>query len=184
MELCDIDCQQKKHLRALSSALVTATNNKGSEPEAYDRARTAYYTAKEGQTWAQVDQEKKAEQAVQPILDSYEKRFNQMKNNLIYNSAVDQAKKDLSSTQIGDEAELRFLHSQIEAERNQAGAQQRLNELASNPWTDVYSWLPTFLDLLLGLTGLYIIYQLFVAGKFTKLTNFFTQRSNGVAGYS
>jgi len=178
MAACDIDCQRKKQLKALSSALVTATQNKARDPKAYDTARTAYYTAKEGQSWAQADKEQKANSSLQPILDLYQSKFDKMKQDITNQAAAAQAKQDVMNSQIGDEDEIRFVHSQVEQERDKASIYQRLNELADIS-VSVYSWLPSFLDLLLGISILFLVYQIFVQGKLTNLQNYFTQTTPG-----
>jgi len=176
MAACDIECQRNKELRRLSSAMVDAIQNKEQDPEGYEKARVAYNTYKHGQAWAHVDTEQKAKEAAQPILDSYQQQFDQMKTAMAYNSALQQAKQDAMSGQAGDEDEIRFIHEQIQKERDEASVYQRMNELGSVP-PSVYSWLPTFLDLCLGLTILYLVYQVYV-GKLTAFINYFTQSSD------
>jgi hypothetical protein len=174
MELCDVECQRNKELKRLSSAMVTAIQNKEKDPEAYQRARTAYYTVKEGQGWLSKDKEDKANKEIQPILDSYQSKFDKMKQDIIYHSTAAQAKQDVMNSQVGDEDEIRFIQSQIEKEREEASVYQRTKELAGLP-VDIYSWLPSFLDLLIGITILYLVYQIFVQGKLSSVTNSFSQ---------
>jgi uncharacterized protein YaaR (DUF327 family) len=174
MAACDIQCQRDKQLKQLSSAMVTAIQNKEKDPEAYEKARTAYYTVKEGQGWLSKENEEKANQQVQPILDSYQSKFDKMKQDMIYQTVAMQAKKDALTSQVGDEEELRFIQAQIEKEREDASIYQRTKELQGLP-VDIYSWLPSFLDLLLGLSVLYLVYQIFVEGKLTAVMNYFSQ---------
>jgi len=169
MDACDIECQRNKELKRLSSNVVNAIANKDKDPEAYEKAKVAYYTAKDGQEFASKDKEEKAKQEAQTTLDSYQKRFDDMKNILIQNSALKQAKKDIENSQVGDEDELRYIHSEIEKERDDSSVQQRLKELAGLP-QDVYWWLPSFLDLVLGIGILYLVYQIFVQGKLSRIT--------------
>jgi len=177
MAACDIECQRSRQLRKLGSEMVSAIQNKDEDPKAYEKARASYYTVKEGQGWVHQDKERQANERVQPILDSYQRKFNTMKQNLLYQSATAQAKQDLLNSQIGDEDEVRFVHSEIEKEREQASVYQRLKELQGLP-TDVYSWLPSFLDFVLSIAILYVVYQLFVEGKLWRITG--TLSNNGV----
>ena len=154
--------------------MVTAIQNKEKDPEAYEKARTAYYTVKDGQGWLSKDKEDKATKEVQPILDSYQSKFDKMKQAMIYQTVAAQAKQDAMGSQVGDEDEIRFIHSQIEKEREAASVYQRTKELEGLP-VDVYSWLPPFLDLLLGISILYVVYQIFVEGKLSAVMNYFTQ---------
>ena len=156
--------------------MVTAIQNKEKDPEAYERARTAYYTVKDGQGWLSKDKEDKANKELQPILDLYQSKFDKMKQDMIYQTVSAQAKQDAMNAQVGDEDEVRFIHSQIEKEREEASVYQRTKELAGLP-ADVYSWLPSFLDLLIGITILYVVYQIFIEGKLTSMMNYFSQSS-------
>jgi len=96
---------------------------------------------------------------------------------LLHQSATAQAKQDLLNSQIGDEDEIRFVHSEIEKEREEASVYRRLKELQGLP-TDVYSWLPSFLDFVLSIAILYLVYQLFIEGKLWRITG--TLSNNGV----
>jgi hypothetical protein len=98
-----------------------------------------------------------------------------MKSAMAYNAASKQAKQDAMASQAGDEDEIRFIHDQIQKEQAEASVYQRMNELNSVPST-VYSWLPTFLDLCLGLTILYLVYQVFT-GKLSAVVSYFRQSS-------
>jgi hypothetical protein len=97
-----------------------------------------------------------------------------MKEDMIYQTVAAQAKQDAMGSQVGDEDEVRFIHSQIEKEREEASVYQRTKELEGLP-VDVYSWLPPFLDLLLGISVLYLVYQIFVEGKLAAVMNYFSQ---------
>lgn len=174
MEGCDVPCQQKRLLEKRSADLVTATQNKESDPEGYERARKAYYTLKEGDSWLYTDNQKRAEEAVQPILDSYQKRFDSMKEAISHAASVEQARKDVMGQQVGDEEEVKYVQSEIEKERTSANVYQRLNELTGIQ-TDVYAWLPSFLDFLLGISVLWLVYLVVIAGKLSKLTSAFSQ---------
>jgi len=176
MDTCDSACHRNKKLKLLDTAMKDASRNRDKDPQAYDRARTAYYTYKDGQTWAHKDKQSKAEQAVEPILDSYQSRFDQMQKDIAKQQAKQQSTQDESNKEVGDEQEIRFVHSQIRKEMDSAKVYRRYQELAGAPM-DVYSWLPSFLDLILGITILFIAYQLFVQGKFSAIVNTVSQSS-------
>ena len=168
MDVCDIQCHRDKQLKALNSAMLAAIQNKESDPEAYEKAKAAYYTFKDGQEWASKDTEEKANQAVQPILDSYQSKFDKMKQDIQYQTLQIQAKQDALSSQVGDEDEVRFIQSQIDEERDAASVYRRTKELEGVP-VDVYAWLPSFLDLCLSIAVLWIVYQIFIQGKLSAL---------------
>jgi hypothetical protein len=86
--------------------MVTAAQNKAKDPEGYEKARQAYYTVKEGQGWLSQEKEKKANEDVQPILDSFQKKFDDMKDAMKYQSALEKAKPDLLNSDVGDVSDL------------------------------------------------------------------------------
>jgi len=172
--VCDAECQKRKQLKTLSSAMATAVQNKEKDPEAYEQARTAYYTVKEGEGWAHQDKERQANEKIQPILDSYQQKFDKLKHDIDYQAMKAQAKQDVINSQVGDEDEVRFIHSEVAKERQQASVYQRMKELSGIP-PDIFAWLPSFLDFILGIMILYLVYQIFVQGKLTGLKNYFTQ---------
>jgi hypothetical protein len=130
---CDIACQKNKRLATLLSTLQEATVNKGTNPEAYEKARMNYYTLKEGQSWLHTEKEKIANNKVTPLLDMYTKQFQTLQNAADKKAAVKQALDDAKAGEVGDEDETRFIHSQIEKEYNKAGVQTRLMELTKSP---------------------------------------------------
>jgi hypothetical protein len=97
-----------------------------------------------------------------------------MKQDMIYQTVSMQAKQDALNSQVGDESEVRFIQSQIEKEREAASVYQRTKELEGMP-VDIYAWLPSFLDLLLGITILWVVYQIFVQGKLSAVMNTVSQ---------
>jgi hypothetical protein len=180
MAACDIQCQRNKELARLSSEFVTATQNKQRDPDAYERARVAYYTYKEGQEWVHTNNQAKATESVQTMVDEYQQKFDAMKTVIDRNAMMEQARQDVRNEQVGDEDEIRFLHSEIEKERNAASVYQRSRELDSFP-KDITGWIPSFLDLFLVILGLYLVFQVIVQGKLKNNYNYFSGKNNGVA---
>jgi hypothetical protein len=171
---CDFDCQRKKELDRLSQEMINAIASKNTEPEKYEQAKVAYMTYKNGEEWAATDREKKANEEVQPILDSFQRRFDAIKMMLMKNAAMHQAKQDIMNSQVGDEDESRFIHSEIEKEKNEASVAQRLKELGGVP-NDVYAWLPIFLEMIIGLLILYVVFQIVILGKIGRIFGFNSQ---------
>ena len=164
MAACDVACQRNKQLTTLLTSLQEATVNKGTDPEAYQQARVRYYTLKEGQGWLQKERERVAKLTVQPIVDKYKKDY----------AAAQQPIKHTQTDEVGDEEEARFIHKQIQEERNKAGVQQRLMELtvSSDP---TMSWIPFAINILIALLSLVIVYLLFT--KFSVLKSYVTSQT-------
>jgi len=157
---CDVACQRTKQLKELLSTLQEATVNKGTAPEAYERARINYYTVKEGQGWLQAEKERTAKQLVKPIVAKYKARYESSRT----------APQLVNHEEVGDEAESRFIQDQIEKERNTAGVRQRLMELTSDASPET-KWYNYFIDILIAILALVIVYQLLT--KYTAMQNYF-----------
>ena len=166
---CDIQCQRNKKLDSLHEIFHEATLRKGIDPEAYEQARINYYTVKDGQGWLAKEKERIANETVEPILDSYKSRFGLIQKSIDKQNAKQQAMKDVENSQVGDEDDVRFIHSMLKRERDKAGVHKRLLELNPDS-TETYSWLPIFLDVLIGLLVLFVAYRLW--------TRFTTQNPN------
>jgi len=173
---CDIACQKNKRLATLLSTLQEATVHKGTNPEAYEKARMNYYTLKEGQSWLHTEKEKIANNKVTPLLDMYTKQFQTLQTAADKKAAVKQALDDAKAGEVGDEDETRFIHSQIEKEYNKAGVQTRLMELTKSPVPEPSS-IPMYFDILMGFLILVIVYLLFGAGKWQTIQNYFSPPS-------
>jgi hypothetical protein len=163
---CDIQCQKNKKLATLLTDLQKATVNKTKDPQAYENARMKYYTLKEGQGWLHTEKEKIAQKALKSSVDTYEKRYQSIQLQNAKRQAIDDAK----AGEVGDEDEVRFLRMQIEKDKDKAGANSRLFELTTE--SNMNSWYPIFLDVLIGFFTLWIVYLLFGAGKFSKLKEY------------
>ncbi len=150
-----------QQLQGLKTALDTAEANKASNPAAYEQARIAYYTLKDGQSWLSKEKERLARDHVAPVLKSYDAQFNGLQNELKTHAKVAQLSKDLQDTQVGDEEDARFLYKMYVNEENKANAANRLFEL--NPPTPS-SW-NTLFQVLIALLGLFIVFQIAFLGK-------------------
>jgi len=160
---CDFDCQKNKQLDLLQGALYTATLKKGTDPEAYEQARTAYYTLKEGEGWLHQEKERKAVEEVDPIIDQYKDRIRAFELAQASSNARQQALKDVESNQVGDEDEVRFIHNQITKERNSAGVRKRLIEL--NGGSDWWSLLLNIILCFAILVTVYFAYSYYLSTR-------------------
>jgi hypothetical protein len=147
---CDIQCQRDKRLKVLMTNFKEATAKKGIDPEGYEKARLQYFSLKEGPVWLQHEKQKIAQTKLQPVLEEYTKRYNKAQNKL-----------NEKENEVGDEDETRFIHQQIMKEKDHAGVTQRLQELVSSDSVASTSWWPVFLDVLIGLMVLIIIYLIY-----------------------
>lgn len=166
-KVCDAKCQKQKQLDGLYQAMIQAEGN----PEAYEQARIAYYTLKDGQDWLVDEKERIAKKEVEPLLQRYTARFESLKVEAQHGNQVSELQAYVKAQEVGDEEETRFLHKQLNLEKDKAGAAARLSQFgSSSTW---YTWLPYILDGLIAIASVFIFYQLLIAGKLQKILGYF-----------
>lgn len=161
VEVCNAQCQKKKQLDALATTMKS-----GPTPEAKEQARLQYYTLKDGQGWLRNEKEKIARQEILPVIQNLERQHANLQGQIAQKTNVLQQKTLAQSTEVGDEAETRFIQKQLD----EASVLNRTFQLGQPPASvqTVYNWIPTLLDALIGLLGLVIVYFVFVAKKLNR----------------
>jgi hypothetical protein len=154
---CDIQCQKDKQLQILQGALHEATVKKGTDPEAYEQARTAYYTLKDGAGWLHKEKERKAIQEVDPLIDSYRRKIGAAQVSQAAQSARQQAIKDVESAQVGDEDEVRFVHRMVMKEKDSANVRRRLLDFGGGD-SQGSDWWSRVLDIVICFLVLVVVY--------------------------
>ena len=77
--VCDNECQKQKTLSGLKAVLDQKTLTKDTDPEGYEQARIAYYTALNGQGWLAKEKEKIAKDEIKPKISTYTAQYNDLK---------------------------------------------------------------------------------------------------------
>ncbi len=161
IEVCNAECQKKKQLDALATTMKS-----GPTPEAKEQARLQYYTLKDGQGWLRNEKEKIARQEILPVIQNLERQHASLSTQIAQQTNMLQKKTVAQSTEVGDEEEMRFIQKQLD----EASVLNRTFQLGQPPATvqTLYNWIPTVLDVLIGLLGLVIVYLVFVAKKLNR----------------
>ena len=161
VQVCDAKCQKQKRLDELNTVAKS-----GPTPEAREQARLQYHTLKDGQGWLRSEKEKIARQELLPVIQNLESKYASLQSQLAQKNAALQRQTVAQSTEVGDEAEARYIQSQLD----EASALNRTFELGQPPATvqELYSWIPTLLDGLIALLGLVVVYLVFVAKKLNR----------------
>ena len=173
--ICDLDCQKQKQLALLKSALDTATDNQDQDPEGYEQARIAYYTLLNGQGWLNSEKQRIATQEVQPVVSSYNTKYNALKGEKQAQSIFINLANNLKAQESSDKESNAFLKKELISEKDKADVLSRLNELNfGTPYTDSSStqYISMFIDLIivfLIVIALYLGYSKFMVPKQTIL---------------
>jgi len=143
---CDIECQKEKKLKTLQDAYMDASTKAGSDPKAYERAKIAYFTLRDGPSWLHDYKQQKAEQAAEQ----------QRRKQEVVDSHTPQDYGPITE----DSYEF---NKYLQNKKDKSDVQWRLFELSSS-----FSWYYIELGLTIFLS-LYCIYQLYT--KFSKYFN-------------
>jgi hypothetical protein len=156
---CDFNCQRQKQLDGLKTALDTATDNKDTNPEAYEQARIAYYTLLNGQTWLVGEKDRIAEEEIAPVITNYSNQFKELKDKKKQQTIFVNLSSALTAQQKEDENEVKFLNTQVGKYINDTDLLNRLSQL-KNVAQPEYDWLHYLLYGIIGLLGVYTLYLL------------------------
>lgn len=159
-EECDMDCQRNKRLADLKTALNLATENKDTDPEAYERARIAYNTQLQGQGWLVGEKQRIAKQEVEPVLTKYNSQYGSLKAQQ-QTQGVFKTLEDALTAQVGaDKQSNMFLKKQQMMERDAALRLDRLNQLGA-PAGPLTNWLGIGIDFVITILALVLLFLIF-----------------------
>ncbi len=165
--VCDAECQKKKRLDGLYTAMDSAVGTSG-----YEKARIDYYTVKEGQGWLQTEKERIAKRDVEPILNKYNAQYDQLTQQIDQQKQISDYATQIKTQQSGAQEDVNFLDKQLQLEKDKVGVAQRLTQLMQTISTTP-SWLPVVLDVIIGILAVYIIYMISFGGKIMSVYNRF-----------
>lgn len=152
-------CQRQKQLDGLKIALDTATTTKDSDPEGYEKARVAYYTLLEGNTWLANEKDTIAKQEIEPVLTDYSNRYNDLKDRKEQHDIFVNLAATLENQAKTGEEELSFLNKKIATEKVDTDVLNRLTQLKGSP-TPQFDWILYLLYGIIGIFGVYVLYLL------------------------
>jgi membrane-associated HD superfamily phosphohydrolase len=142
----------------LFTALQTAENARDTAPDAYQAARTAYYTLVNGSAWVEQEKDRIANVEAQPIVDGYVARYNdiQAKKNQQRSTieVVDGVRDKILTVKDDLVFSVSTFQKQIDDIRNQINknkAKQSQTIAAASSWVD------TFLNWVIALVTLVAI---------------------------
>lgn len=143
--------------------LQTAENARDQSPDAYRSARIRYYTLIKGEDWVDEEKERVAVAEVTPAVSKYE----QMRTDVT--SRIDQQQKTIDlATSVKDKIlsvrdEMRYsantFSKQIDELRNQINIERKKQDVEKV--TSTWGWFDIFLNVVLILVSVYVIYILF-----------------------
>ena len=166
---CDLECEKRKKLKLLKDAFDKAEANKDKDPEAYNKARIAYFTLLHGQGWLNTEKQRIAKENVQPIVGDFNK---------IYNSLKEQKQSQSMFSNLAtmlEQDDSPELNKQMSKEKDKARVLDRLNELnVGTPVTmpvatSYWDYLWDSLILVFTLVALYFAYT-----KSNKISSWFS----------
>lgn len=166
--VCDAPCQRQKLLTGLKATLDQKEQTQSQDPEGYEQARIAYYTALNGDGWLAQEKQRIAQDEISPKITGYTNQYNELKNKQSTQQVFVNLMGALEADQAGDEKDLEYLKKQVQEEKDRAAV---LNRLAVLGGSSSPSYAPIILDVVLALLGLGIVYMLYT--KFSIIKGYF-----------
>jgi len=155
--VCDANCQRQKLLSGLKMTLDEKEQTKNQDPDGYQQARIAYYTALNGDEWLVKEKERIAKDEISPKITEYTTQYDELKKQQTSQKVFVNLMNSLQAQQAEDQEDLHYLKKQVEAEKDKAAVLNRLTVLdtSSIPSTNYTTIL---LDVLLAILGIVILY--------------------------
>ena len=157
--VCDANCQQQKKLTSLRTALDSATANRVSDPETYQKARVNYYTALEGPGWLDKERERISQEEVGPeiikLTDKYNSLVNEKKSQSMFVGLIDVFKTENEQ----NKQELKYAYDQTSQNLDKKITTDRTNELGNISIS--FSYYPLLFKILIGILIVIIIVKLY-----------------------
>lgn len=167
--VCDADCQRQKLLSGLKTTLDQKEETQDTDPEGYEQARIAYYTALNGQGWLTDEKNRIASDEIQPVITNYTNQYNELTNQLKTNQVFSNLASSLEAEQKEDEEDLQFLKKQFSKEKDQVDVLNRLTAIG-NPQSSS-NIVPIIVDFVIVILGLFVLYLIY--SKFSIIKGYF-----------
>lgn len=174
--VCDSACQRQKQLDGLKLTLDQKEETQDTDPEGYEQARIAYYTALNGQGWLTEEQNRIASDEVEPVIGGYTTQYNSLNSQLKTNQVFTNLASSIQSEQKEDEEDLRFLKKQFQKEKDQANVLNRLTTLTGS--TNQTNYLPILADVGIVFLALFVLYMVY--SKFSVIAGYFVSQPTAV----
>lgn len=170
--VCDSNCQKQKMLDGLKLTLDQKEETQKTDPEGYEQARLAYYTALNGQGWLTEEKNRLASDEVEPIVSKYTAEYNTLKEQIKKNKVFSNLASTLQAEQQGDEEDVRFLKKQFQKEKDTVDVLNRLTSLSNAPVQSNY--LPMLADIGITILAMFVIYLIY--SKFSIIKGYFVSQ--------
>jgi hypothetical protein len=169
--LCDLECQRKKQLAILKSAMDAAAKQRTTNPEQYEQARIAYFTLLHGHGWLVKERERIAKESVGPTVTGYTTRYNALKGEQQAQRVFTNLADVLQGQRVSDEHDIRFLKTEIGQTKDRTSTLNRLAQLGSSSVPSWYSYIVDIVYVVLGLLIVYLVYTKFIRTKYVSVVN-------------
>lgn len=158
--VCDADCQRQKLLSGLKTTLDQKTETKDQDPEGYEQARIAYFTALNGQGWLATEKSRIAKEEISPKITGYTNQYKQLTGKEDSQKVFVNLMNSLKAQEVEDDEDLHSLKKQLTVEKDKVSVLNRLSSLSS-PSQPSTNYLPIVLEVVMALLGLAILYMLY-----------------------
>lgn len=177
--VCDADCQRQKKLEGLKATMDQKALTQATDPEGYEQARIAYFTALNGQGWLAEEKQKIAQNEISPKITGYTNQYEQLKSQQQNQQVFLNLMNALKSEESQDETDLGYLEKKANQEKDQIDVLNRLAILnqGQTPVSTTSYW-PTILQVAIVILGLVVVYLGYT--KFGSIKSYFVKPAPSV----
>jgi hypothetical protein len=158
--VCDANCQRQKLLSGLKTTLDEKEQTKNQDPEGYQQARVAYYTALNGDEWLVKEKDRIAKEEISPKITQYTTQYDDLKKQQKSQKVFVNLMNSLQAQESEDQEDLHYLKKQLQTEKDKADVLNRLTVLDTAP-VPTTNYMPILLDVILAVLGVVILYLLY-----------------------
>ena len=155
--VCDANCQRQKLLSGLKTTLDEKEQTKSQDPEGYQQARVAYFTALNGDEWLVKEKDRVAKDEISPKITEYTTQYDDLKKQQDSQKVFVNLMNSLQAQEAGDEEDLHYLKQQLQTEKDKAAVLNRLTVLDTAPIPST-NYMPIILDVVLAILGIIVLY--------------------------
>ena len=160
-----------KKLKDAFARLQDAENARDQAPDAYQQARSNYYTLKEGDTWKDRERERILKAEVDPVAKTFEKTKSDAVRQFDAQRKTVDVVNGLKDKVLSLKDEVKYAADTFKDQigKVENAIQRERRERTTSPQSSIWDWFDTILNIFILGSLLYVVYILF--RKYTKVSS-------------
>jgi hypothetical protein len=130
---------RKQRINAAKDSLLTAENQRATDPDGYQQARVNYYTLLQGSEWKSDEEERVLQTEINPQVDKYLNQINALAAQISSQGQLSDAVKGSADKILGSKSDFKFIASAFSTQLDKLNAEteQQKREAADRERVDL-----------------------------------------------